>query len=63
MELTPYEKKSIQCQFDCFCKKIMRNEKIEVNCSTFDEFYDIYKEELAKDLERIMYYNNKFNDI
>ena len=29
MELTSYRKETIQHQFDCFCKKILRGEKID----------------------------------
>lgn len=30
MELSPIEKKRIQSQFDCFCKKVLRNEKVDI---------------------------------
>lgn len=34
-----------------------------VKCRTFDEFYDIYRSELSKDIDRIYYYSDKFNDM
>lgn len=34
-----------------------------IRCRTFEEFYAIYKEELEKDIARILYYNDVFNDI
>ena len=39
-----------------------RSEEVE-QCSTFDEFYAIYREELAKDIDRIIWYQNQFNDM
>lgn len=34
-----------------------------VKCQSFEEFYAIYREELAKDIDRIIWYQNKFNDM
>ena len=34
-----------------------------VKCENFEEFYAIFKEELVKDFERMLYYHNLFNDM
>lgn len=40
----------------------LRTEDV-IKCQTFDAFYEIYKEELAKDIDRILWYHDKFNDM
>ena len=39
-----------------------RTEEV-VKCRDFEEFYQIYRQELAKDIDRILEYQNLFNDI
>ena len=39
-----------------------RTEEV-VNCRSFDEFFDIYKQELQRDIDRIIAYQNMFNTI
>lgn len=34
-----------------------------VKCKNFEEFYAIYRQELAKDIDRIIWYQDAFNDI
>ena len=34
-----------------------------IKCSTFDEFYEIYREELKKDFDIILDYHDKFSDM
>ena len=34
-----------------------------IKCQTFEEFFAIYKEELAKDIDRILWYHDQFNEM
>ena len=50
------------CQSDHSIEYIMRYRSEElIETKTFEEFYEIFKDQLYKDLDKIYYYNDLYN--